>query len=322
MPNISFEGKTYHCDEDKILLDSLAEHGVNIPFSCRGGACHACLSKITKGTPPPASQMGLRDTLKAQNYFLPCICKPITDMTMAAKVQQPMSYAASVIEKSWLNANTLLLRLSKPAGFRYHAGQFINLMDETGNLIRSYSLASIQSDDFLELHIKHVPDGKMSGWLCDSLKRGDDIAFVEASGNCFYLDNDKEQALLLAGAGTGLAPLYGIAREAIASGHQGKIQLFHGALAKEGLYYEDELKALARQHANFHYTACVLHGQAPEGGLQGSIDQLLKQHAGELKGSRAYLCGDPGLVSSMQQSVFCAGISMQEIYADAFTFTP
>lgn len=322
MPNITFEGNTYHCNEDTILLDSLAEHGVKIPFGCKGGACHACLCKVTKGTPPPASQMGLRDTLKTQNYFLPCICKPTDDLEITAKAQQPTSYVASVLEKSWLNGNTIRLRLSKPADFNYHAGQFINLMDATGDLLRSYSLASVQADDFLELHIKRVPDGKMSNWLCDHLAVGDDISFMGASGNCFYIDNNPQQDLLLAGTGTGLAPLYGIATEALAAGHQGNIQLFHGSLAKEGLYYEEELKSLSQQHDHFHYIPCVLHGQAPEGGLQGNIDQLLKQHAGELKGSRAYLCGDPGLVSSMQQAVFCAGISMQEIYADAFTFTP
>ena len=49
---------------------------------------------------------------------------------------------------------------------------------------------------------------------------------------------------MLAGAGTGLAPLYGIARDALAQGHTGPVWLFHGGVDLRGLYLAEELKAL------------------------------------------------------------------------------
>lgn len=321
MPDITFEGVTYDCASDETVLDSLTRHGVLLPSGCRSGSCHACKVKAVKGTPPAAAQAGLKETLKAQNYFLACICTPEDELEIAlADASEKLS--ATVIGKDWLNETVLRLRLSIPAGFSYQPGQFINLARDTDQLVRSYSLASIESDDFLELHIKRIPEGRMSNWACDTLQEGAQVSFFGPSGSCFYVPGNSEQALLLAGTGTGLAPLIGIARDAINAGHTGAIHLFHASHSAEGLYYRDELKALAAAHAQLSYTPCVLQGDKPEGALSGAVDQAVIDTLGDLAGYRVFLCGDAPVVELMQRSFFFAGVSMQEIYADAFAFTP
>jgi len=321
MAVITFEGKDYTCEPGETVLDELTRHGVLLPSSCRAGSCQTCMMHAVSGTPPPESQQGIKDTLKVQGYFLACICKPEEDLEVA---QSSISkrYAAVVQSKSWLNESVVRLRLSCD-DFSYIPGQFINMLRPDDALVRSYSLASVADDGFLELHVKKIPGGTMSTWICDSLEPGEDIEFFGPAGDCFYVEGSPGQNLILAGTGTGLSPLYGILRHALASGHTGKIFLFHGSLAVEGLYMVDELRELASRHENVSYVPCVLHGDPHHDGLRGPIDDLVVQAARDhLHKSRAFLCGDPPLVAAMRKKCFMAGVSNKDIYADAFTFVP
>jgi len=321
MPTIKFEGQDYFCATDETVLESLERHGVMLPSSCKSGTCQTCLTRALKGNPPVASQKGLKDTLAAQHYFLACICKPEEDLEIGLASISP-KYSAKLISKDLMNESIVRLRIEVPDGFNYRSGQFINLIRPSDDLTRSYSMASISSDAFLELHIKRVPDGRMSAWLFDDVEVGEELSFFGPSGDCFYLPDDPERSLLLVGAGTGLAPLLGILRDALEQGHQGDIHLFHASLATAGLYLIDELRDLAKQFAQFKYTPCVLHGEAPEGGEQGDVVDIPGQKLGSFNGYRVYLCGDPQIVNALRQKAFMAGASMQDIHSDPFVFAP
>ncbi|MBF0282274.1 MAG: 2Fe-2S iron-sulfur cluster binding domain-containing protein [Zetaproteobacteria bacterium] len=319
MPMITYQGQTYACASDETLLNSLEAQGVHLVSGCRGGNCQACLSKVIHGNPPADSQRGLKATERAQNKFLPCICKPTEDMEIAT-VDDVANYASRVLSKDWLNNSIVRIRLEKPEGFDYFPGQFINIIRQSDQLLRSYSLASIPDEPFLELHIKRYPDGAMSGWIADELQVGDTVTMSGALGDCFYVPVHQHQDLLLIGTGTGLAPLYGIVREALRAGHTGDIRLFNASLAAEGLYYLDELQTLMDSHSTLTVTPCVLHGEAPMNGIQGQVDEaVIKAMHGDCTAWRAYLCGDPAIVSALQTACFMAGVSSPDIFADAFT---
>lgn len=277
--------------------------------------------RALKGTPPEAAQKGLKDTLKAQNYFLACMCQPSEDMEVGLATISPR-YTARLNEKELLNETVMRLRFDVPDGFSYRAGQFVNLIRSDDELTRSYSLASTPEEGYLEMHIRRVPDGQMSSWVFDHLAVGDDLHFYGPSGDCFYLPGSSEQPLLLAGTGTGLAPLFGIMKEALSQQHAGPVYLYHASLAIPGLYLMDELRDWAGQHANLNYVPCVLHGDVPDGGLQGNITDLPAQQLGNLAGYRVYLCGDPPIVDALRQKCFLAGASMQHIHSDPFVFAP
>jgi len=318
---IRFEGRDFECRANESVLECMTRHGVTIPSSCQSGACQTCMIRALSGTPTPESQQGLKDTLKAQGYFLACMCRPTEDMEIGLASVSPR-YSTRVVAKQPLNESVLRICLARPDGFAYKAGQFINLVRPSDELTRSYSLASLPEEETLELHIKRVPDGRMSGWVFDALREGDEVAFHGPAGDCFYLPGNPQQPILLVGTGTGLAPLYGILRDALRQGHAAPIYLYHGSLATAGLYLQDRLRALAAEHERFHYIPCVLHGPAPADGREGDIVDLPMRELGSLNGYRVYLCGDPALVNSLRQKCFLAGASMQQIHADPFVFTP
>jgi NAD(P)H-flavin reductase len=120
------------------------------------------------------------------------------------------------------------------------------------------------------------------------------------------------------GTGTGLAPLIGIARDALRQGHSGPIHLYHGSSTAEGLYLMAELREMDQANANFHYQPCVSRGTVPDGVRSGRAADLALQDFAKLSGWRVYLCGREDMVKALQKKTFLAGASMQDIFADPF----
>ena len=124
--------------------------------------------------------------------------------------------------------------------------------------------------------------------------------------------------LLLIGTGCGLAPLYGIVRDALDHGHSGPICLFHGSSTHDGLYLIDELRHLAEHYANFFYTPCISSEPVRKGFAAGRAEQVALDTMKSLKGVRLYLCGHPDMVRETKRKAFLAGASLKEIFADPF----
>lgn len=302
-------------------MDTLLSNGHEVPNSCRAGACQSCLMQATSGAVPGQAQVGLKDTLRAQGYFLACRCQPEGDLAVRLPAPEDVRTAATVSGLERLAEHVLRLRLKPGAPFTYRAGQYATLWRNKA-IGRSYSLASVPGqDEELEFHIKIIPGGRFSAWASGELRLGDRLMIQGPSGNCFYVPESKRKELLLIGTGTGLAPLYGILRNALlAAGHQANIQLFHGAVDPSGLYLADEVQALADQHPNFRYHPAVLgaNSSPPAGVHVGSVDELALSTVPNLAGSKVYICGDPAFVNRLRKRIFLAGASMGDIYVDAF----
>jgi NAD(P)H-flavin reductase/ferredoxin len=295
--------------EGESVLEALMRVDAPVLSSCRAGTCGTCLLRVVEGEPTAASQRGLKDAWKAQGYFLPCVCHPAGDLRVAS-IGADAQVAASILAVEPLAAEVARVRLACTAPFDYRAGQYVSLVREDG-LARSYSLASLPEDGVVELHVRRLPNGRMSAWLASEARAGQSVRLQGPLGDCFYVPGRPDQPLLLAGTGTGLAPLYGILRDAVRQGHTGPIHLFHGAARSEGLYLGDELDAVASAHPNVEYVPTLLDRDGP-------LDAVVLKRYPSLAGWRAFLCGDPALVQSLRKQLFLRGIGMREIHADAF----
>ncbi len=319
MPNITYGETTFTCQPTETVLDTLLRENIRIPNACRQGVCQSCLMRCLDKSPPALAQMGLKDTLKKQNYFLACACHPKEDMTVALPNTQTVSIKARVIEKHHLAADITRLVVQYDDDFEFYAGQFINLQRHDG-LTRSYSIANRpEHGNRLEFHIRRLPNGQFSGWVCDDVELGTELALSEAQGSCYYIAGRAEQPLLLVGTGSGLAPLYGILGDALAQGHVGDIHLFHGSRTTDGLYLVDEMRELSVQFTNFYYTPCLSGDDtATDDYARGRAHEVALARIQALKGWRVYLCGHPDMVNESKRMAYLKGASLNDIYADAF----
>lgn len=319
MPIIRFNNTEYECKPGQSVLDVLLENQLPIPSSCRSGLCQTCLMQATSGKPPLSSQTGLKDTLKEQNYFLACSCHPAEDMEIRLPDSTLTRMKARVKNIEKLSPDVVSICLQSDIPVNYKPGQYISLFRNPA-LARSYSLASLPlHEDCMLLHIRKVPDGRMTGWIHNELSCGDTLEISQPAGDCFYTPGNSEQPLLLIGTGTGLAPLYGIARDALAQGHRGEIRLYHGSLDVQGLYLDRALRELAAEFPNFSYIPCVSDEAVEDPAIKsGHVLDIALRDQGKLSGWRIFLCGNPNMVKAARKQTFLNGAAMKDIYADSF----
>lgn len=317
MPKIVFGGQSFESGINSVL-ECLTAHGVQVPHSCRSGICQTCLMRAVKGCIPKQAQAGIKPTLALQNYFLACACHPQEDIEVALPEYNAVKLEATVSGIEHLNADILGIRLKPSQPFSYKAGQFINFFkDET--TARCYSLARVPAlDDDLQLNVRKISGGLVSGWIFENLKAGDAVTISEASGDCFYVPGNAGQNILLIGTGSGLAPLYGIIRDALLNGHSGKVKLYHGCYSTAGFYVVAELRKLAQSHVNFSYVPCVSGGEAEDGYTQGMVLDVALRDNPSLSGWRVFLCGNPDMVNAGKQEAYLSGAAINDIFADPF----
>jgi CDP-4-dehydro-6-deoxyglucose reductase, E3 len=312
---LAFEGNEYQLAGGESVLDCLDRHQAGVPSYCRNGVCQTCLMRAEEGAVPVAAQQGLKETWKAQGWFLSCMCRPAGDMRVA-RCDGAGQHAAQVLEVQPLSSRVLRVRLTRPAGFEYAAGQFIQLVRPGDGLMRPYSLASTPEDPFLELHVAQLPQGKLSGWLAQA--EGQQVTLRGPYGECFYVKEPVPRPLLLVGTGTGLAPLYGVLRTAIAAGHGAAMRLIHGAADAEGLYLWSALRALAGAHRQLECTGSVQAGAATPGMSVEPLQALVQQCGLPLSEARIYVCGNPDFVRGLRKQLYLAGTPLARIHADPF----
>lgn len=308
MPELRVGAQRHVVSTSTNLLDALLDAGVAVPYSCRAGSCHACLVRCLSGEPLDQQPEALAPDKRAQGWRLACQCRLVDDLQV--EVFDPMrdGLPARVLACDWLAGEVLRLRLQPERPLRYQAGQHLQLWSEQG-VARPYSLASVPGeDDWLEFHI----DCRQGGAFRDAaraLRPGDGLRLGELRGGALHYDPDWQTLpLWLLASGTGLAPLYGLLREALRQGHQGAIRLIHVAHDPAGHYLVEPLAELAAQHPQLQ----VEYWTTAE--LQPALAQLRLVS----RQTRALLCGHPATLDDFARRLYLAGLPRSQIFADRF----
>jgi len=313
MASISLNSIVHTLEQGETVLECLLRNEVDLRYGCRAGLCQSCVLRAVDGEVPAAAQNGLNDSQKQLGYFLACQCRPEQDIGVSFIDQVSAVHSAEVVEKYWLNEFVLCLRLQ--VGIDFRAGQFVTLW-RPGNIGRSYSIASLPGDGIIECHIKVLENGAFSTWVRDALHVKDKLELQGPMGECFYQAN-LDQSLLLLAIGTGLSPILGVLKDALAAAHDGSIDLVVGSKNIQNFYFVAQLQTLSEEHKNLNIHFICLT-QSSEAVHQDDIYQFTKSRFPDLSGYKVFVCGAVSFVQKMKKQCFMSRAYMIDIHSDAF----
>lgn len=308
MPELHVAGQSWSVPCASNLLDALNDAGLRVPYSCRAGSCHACLVRCVSGEVENAAPDALSPERLAEGWRLACQCRVVDELTLELFDPVRDGLPATVVACDWLSPSVLRLRLQPAKALRYSAGQHLVLWADAA-LARPYSLASLPGEDtWLEFHL----DCRQSGAFSNAARQfqpGDVLRLGELRGGALHYDPDWHgRPLWLLAAGTGLAPLWGILREALRQQHEGPIRVLHVAHDSAEHYLAGALQALAAAHPQLQVELLTATELAA---VLAELKLVSRQ-------THALLCGSPASVESFARRLYLAGVPRNQVLADVF----
>ncbi|MFC8430483.1 2Fe-2S iron-sulfur cluster-binding protein [Streptomyces sp. NPDC057253] len=200
--------------------------------------------------------------------------------------------------------------------FSFTAGQYlkVELPVAVEPIERSYSICSSPGESgFVEIAVKHEPDGLGSGFLHEELEAGLALR-VSGPHGAFTWQPDSShgtaETLLLIAGGVGITPLMSVLLAAADAGHTGRIVLLASYRTADEVVFGPELAALRSRLPGLEMSVFETdrHGRI-------GPDALLPHAAAT---TRVHLCGPAAMMQDLIGSLTDLGVPREAIHTEAF----
>ena len=247
--------------------------------------------------------------------------RPTVPATVALPLVSRRDYGAS------LQAHTAILRFALPPvslwqrltgrGLaRFAAGDLLGILPEGSDLPRFYSLASGTRDGFAEICVRKQPGGLCSGQLA-ALEPGERVrAFIRP--NPQFRPARGRRPVILIGAGTGIGPLAGFARD---NTRHRPMHLYVGARHPDAdALYAEELAAWQDEGRLTQVRTAFSRAARP-----AYVQDLLKADAAKITrliaaGGQVLVCGGremaAGVSAVLAEALAATGITIAMLKAE------
>jgi NAD(P)H-flavin reductase/quinol-cytochrome oxidoreductase complex cytochrome b subunit len=319
--------------EGESILDAGLREGIALPFECRNGGCGTCKCAIAYGTVNHGAYQSsvLSEVEKQEGKALMCCATALSDIEVEYTPTGTLGgipvrvWTATVAKMRRLSHDVMQVMLKLPPGERmnYYAGQYINILLDSGEK-RSFSFATAPHEsEQIELQIRLIPGGKFTTHVFSEMKEGDMLRFEGPMGS-FFLREDSAKPIIFVAGSTGFAPVKSMVEHAFHVGLKRRMILYWGVRRLRDLYAPDLPQQWEREHANFKFVP-VLSEPAPEErwtGRTGLVHEAILQDFPDLSDYQIYACGSVGMVEAAHPAFMARGLTQDDCFSDAFKLAP
>jgi ferredoxin-NADP reductase len=199
--------------------------------------------------------------------------------------------------------------------FAYDAGQFCTFRVPLGDeeLLRCYSMSSSPDvDDEFTLTVKRVAGGRVSNWLLDEVREGDELALTLPAG-VFTLRNHPTPSVAFAG-GSGITPVMSVIKSALATTDR-RVRLLYANRDHDSVIFRRELDALGAAHDG---RLDVVHHLDSDAGFVHA--DLVRTFVGDDLDADFYLCGPAPFMDVIEDTLELAAIPSAQVFVERFAF--
>jgi len=225
------------------------------------------------------------------------------------------------------DVTTFTFNMNHPVLFLYKPGQFVTLELEIDGerVMRSYTISSSPSIPYsFSITVKRAPGGRVSNWLHDNLRSGDQIAIHGPVGRFNCMDFPSDKVLLLSG-GVGITPMMSMARWWFDTDSSVDMVFAHSARTPKDVIYGHELAYMSTRIDSFKlHLICEKTeiGQAWNG-YRGYLDiHMLTLIAADYQDREIFCCGPVPYMVAVKKMLEESGFDMSRYHEESFDATP
>jgi CDP-4-dehydro-6-deoxyglucose reductase, E3 len=321
---ITSSGRKFTGAEGETLLDAALRADVALAYSCKSGRCGTCKSQVHSGsTAATHEELALTEAERADGWILSCVRTATSDVCLSAddlgnvKLIPARTLPCRIhsLDRLSDDVNKVVLRLPPSTVFSYHPGQYIEVIG-TGGVRRSYSIANAQGQcNLIELHIRAVAGGVMSGYWFDRARPNDLLRMTGPFGTFFLRDVAGQDVVFLA-TGTGIAPVKAMLEGLANTPRELKprsIAVYWGGRSPSDFYWDPATIQLGGR-----FVPVLSRANAEWVGAKGYVQQAMMADAPALMQTAVYACGSEVMINSARELLLAAGLPKRRFSSDAF----
>jgi ring-1,2-phenylacetyl-CoA epoxidase subunit PaaE len=211
--------------------------------------------------------------------------------------------------------------------FKYNQGQHLNIRTTIGGeeVRRSYSLCSSPIENKWQVAVKKINGGVFSGYVNETLKKGDLLEIMSPSG-VFFKDVNAATAknYIVFAAGSGITPVLSIIKTHLALEPNSTFKLFYLNRTVKSIIFKEEIEALKNRYLErfeiFHFLTKehrnveLFNGRFTKEKLQILTEKIIDIPTVD----ECFLCGPEEMIFLIRDELVAAGLSKDKVHFELF----